>query len=107
VVVINANPNYGGGPGRGNQPKLTFGDELVRWSPRLHYGRWAGTWVKALWVFFGLVPPFLFVTGTIMWWNRVLRPEARRARKKARLAAAARTLELQGAGSHLGTSASD
>jgi hypothetical protein len=28
----------------------------------------------------GLIPSLLFVTGTIMWWNRVLSPSARRAR---------------------------
>jgi uncharacterized iron-regulated membrane protein len=33
--------------------------------------------VKALWVVLGLVPPFLFVTGALMWWNRVLSREAR------------------------------
>jgi len=102
VIVIYANP----GPGK-NQPKLTFGDELVRWSPRLHYGRFAGWKTKALWVAMGMIPPFLFVTGAIMWWNRVLRPAAWRARKKARLAAAAHTPELQGVGSSLRSPASE
>jgi uncharacterized iron-regulated membrane protein len=30
--------------------------------------------VKWLYVILGLVPAVLFVTGAIMWWNRVLRP---------------------------------
>ncbi|MBT5485149.1 MAG: hypothetical protein HOK55_10515, partial [Gammaproteobacteria bacterium] len=29
--------------------------------------------VKALWAIFGLAPAVMFVTGTILWWNRVLR----------------------------------
>jgi uncharacterized iron-regulated membrane protein len=34
-----------------------------------------------LWTFMGLIPPALFVTGALMWWNRVLRP-ARSALKQ-------------------------
>jgi uncharacterized iron-regulated membrane protein len=66
-------------------PKPSFGDELVRWAPRLHYGRYWGVGVKALWAILGLAPPILFCTGALMWWNRVLRPEALRARRKARI----------------------
>jgi uncharacterized iron-regulated membrane protein len=69
----------------GSEPKPSFGDELVRWAPRLHYGRYWGIGVKSLWVILGLAPPILFCTGALMWWNRVLRPEALRARKKARI----------------------
>jgi len=28
--------------------------------------------VKTIWVVFGLAPVLLFVTGVLMWWNRVL-----------------------------------
>jgi uncharacterized iron-regulated membrane protein len=35
----------------------------------------------------GLLPVFLFVTGAIMWWNRVLSPAARRARDPRTVAA--------------------
>jgi uncharacterized iron-regulated membrane protein len=34
---------------------------------------------KATWAVAGLVPPVMFVTGALMWWNRVVRP-ARRLR---------------------------
>ena len=103
VIVIDA-----GKAAQGDGPRtLTFGDEVVRWSPRLHYGRFAGWKTKAVWVTMGLIPPFLFVTGAIMWWNRVLRPEARRARKKAKIQSAERMLELQGVGSNLRSSASE
>jgi uncharacterized iron-regulated membrane protein len=53
------------------QPRV--GDTMLAWLARLHFGRFAGWSVKALWAFFGLVPPFLFVTGGLMWWNRVIR----------------------------------
>jgi uncharacterized iron-regulated membrane protein len=34
---------------------------------------------KAIWAAIGLVPPVMFVTGAVMWWNRVIRPAARRS----------------------------
>jgi uncharacterized iron-regulated membrane protein len=43
----------------------------------IHVGNFGGWPVKALWVVLGLVPPTLFVTGFIMWWNRVLQPFVR------------------------------
>jgi uncharacterized iron-regulated membrane protein len=89
-------------PANGPGPKLTLGDEFVRWAPRVHYGRFSGTGVKVLWMILGLAPPLLFLTGSIMWWNRVLRPEAWRARRKARLAPPDRTVEIQEVGPRLG-----
>jgi uncharacterized iron-regulated membrane protein len=79
--------NAGGIPGR-RGPRYSFGDEIVLWMSRLHYGRFAGLWVKWLWVALGLIPPLLFVTGALMWWNRLLSPSARRARRNARNATA-------------------
>jgi len=32
-----------------------------------------------IWAVFGLVPPLMFVTGALMWWNRVIRPAARKS----------------------------
>lgn len=49
------------------------GDIMLAWLARLHFGRFAGWSVKALWALLGLVPPLLFVTGALMWWNRVVR----------------------------------
>jgi uncharacterized iron-regulated membrane protein len=65
-------------PRRRAQPRLSGGDKIVRWVYYLHFGNFSGWRVKALWVLLGLAPPFLFVTGTLMWWNRVLSPSARR-----------------------------
>jgi len=62
-----------------------FVDNVLYWLAFLHFGRINGIGIpcsgpglcdqatKAAWAFFGLAPAFMFVTGTIMWWNRVLR----------------------------------
>ena len=46
---------------------------------RLHFGRWRVPWLKAVWAVVGLVPAIMFVSGVVMWWNRVLRPKLRRS----------------------------
>ena len=51
-----------------------FGDDVLVWFGRLHFGRYWGMPMKITWAVVGLIPPVLFVTGAIMWWNRVLRP---------------------------------
>ncbi len=49
-------------------------DTVLRWFVRLHFGRWEGLpLLSGLWVVMGLVPAMMFVTGTVMWWNRVIR----------------------------------
>jgi uncharacterized iron-regulated membrane protein len=67
------------------QPRGSNGDVFLRWFYYLHFGNFAGWQVKALWVALGLAPPFLFVTGAIIWWNRVLGREARASRRHRRL----------------------
>jgi uncharacterized iron-regulated membrane protein len=53
------------------------GDIVLLWLTRLHFGRWRNMPVlKAVWAVLGLVPALMFVTGVIMWWNRVLRRRA-------------------------------
>ena len=50
------------------------GDIVLSWLTRLHFGRWRDLpWLKAFWAVVGLVPALMFVTGVVMWWNRVLR----------------------------------
>jgi uncharacterized iron-regulated membrane protein len=61
-----------------------FGDEVLRWLSRLHFGRFGGWPIKALWTVLGLIPLVLFITGTVMWWNRVLRPALQRERNLKR-----------------------
>jgi uncharacterized iron-regulated membrane protein len=50
------------------------GDIALNWLTRLHFGRFRTQPVlQALWACLGLVPAVMFVTGAVMWWNRVLR----------------------------------
>lgn len=62
-----------------------FVDSVLYWLAYLHFGRINGIGIpckgpglcdqltKAVWALFGLAPAVGFVTGAIMWWNRVLR----------------------------------
>jgi len=52
---------------------------FARITHSIHVGDFAGWPMKAIWVVLGLVPPFLLVTGFIMWWNRVITPWRKRA----------------------------
>jgi uncharacterized iron-regulated membrane protein len=47
-------------------------DRGTLWLSRLHFGRF-GWFAEAVWTILGLVPAVLFVTGVLMWWQRVLR----------------------------------
>jgi uncharacterized iron-regulated membrane protein len=50
------------------------GDVMLDWLVRLHFGRWRNSHIlKAVWVVLGLIPAAMFVTGTVMWWHRVVR----------------------------------
>jgi uncharacterized iron-regulated membrane protein len=67
-------------------------DRFIYWVAILHFGRINGIGfpcngpglcdqaTKAIWAAFGLAPAAMFVTGVIMWWNRVLRPSISRQR---------------------------
>jgi uncharacterized iron-regulated membrane protein len=59
--------------GRRPPPHYSTGDRIVRWFTYLHFGNFAGPKTKTLWVILGLAPVGLFVTGVLMWWNRVVR----------------------------------
>lgn len=67
-------PANGLRPGARRLPPLqrTVGDQVIRWFYYLHFGNFAGSGVKTIWVTFGLAPVILFITGFLMWWNRVL-----------------------------------
>ena len=45
-----------------------------------HFGLVGGQLTKVAWVFLGLTPGILFVTGFILWWRRVVVPAASRKR---------------------------
>ena len=59
-------------------------DVALNWLVRLHFGRWRSHTLKTVWVVGGLIPPVMFVTGVVMWWNRVVRkPRAARVSQSA------------------------
>jgi uncharacterized iron-regulated membrane protein len=74
---------------------LRVGDQTIYWLAFLHFGRINGIGIpcsgpglcdqttKAIWAIFGLAPTAMFVTGAIMWWNRVLRPRLASAHRAA------------------------
>lgn len=45
--------------------------DVMRWITQLHFGRFNGV-TELLWTMLGLAPAVLAVTGSLMWWNRVL-----------------------------------
>ena len=73
-------------------------DQIIYWLAYLHFGRINGIGIpckgpglcdaatKFVWAAFGLTPAIMFVTGGIMWWNRVVRKKLRRSglQKEAR-----------------------
>ena len=63
--------------------KVRSGDEFLAWLARIHFGRAWGNSVKALYTTLGLVPAVLFITGGVMWWNRVVKPALRRSGQPA------------------------
>jgi len=67
------------------RPKIHYsgGDQIIRAFLALHFGNFAGLGTRIVWAALGLTPPFLFVTGALMWWNRVLSREGRRLRRGA------------------------
>jgi uncharacterized iron-regulated membrane protein len=64
---------------------LRVTDQVIYWLAYLHFGRINGIGIpcsgpgvcdqltKGAWALFGLAPAAMFVTGVVMWWNRVLR----------------------------------
>jgi uncharacterized iron-regulated membrane protein len=74
-----------------SNPAERLVDRIQYWLAYLHFGRLGGRGIpgcgrglcdsttKMIWAVFGLIPPVMFVTGAVMWWNRVLRPEAKRS----------------------------
>jgi len=56
-----------------NSSEQSLADAVTAWLARVHFGRAYGTTVKWVYTILGLAPAVLFITGGIMWWNRVLR----------------------------------
>jgi uncharacterized iron-regulated membrane protein len=70
-------------------------DQVIYWLAYLHFGRINGIGIpcsgpglcdqatKLIWAVFGLAPAGMFVTGVVMWWNRVVRKKAGRTSREA------------------------
>ncbi|HWK54149.1 MAG TPA: PepSY-associated TM helix domain-containing protein [Hyphomicrobiales bacterium] len=49
-------------------------DGWLRFLIDLHFGRFRGLlWANVLWIFLGLIPAVLYITGFIVWYKRVVR----------------------------------
>ena len=65
-------------------------DQVIYWLAYLHFGRINGIGIpcrgpglcdqttKLIWAIVGLAPAAMFVTGSLMWWNRVVRKKFKR-----------------------------
>jgi uncharacterized iron-regulated membrane protein len=65
--------NWFFGPQPDNIENVRVIDRVMEWMVRLHFGRWRSHTLKVVWVIMGLIPAVMFVTGGIMWWNRVVK----------------------------------
>ncbi len=72
---------------RSGSQARTWGDTVVEWLPPLHSGHFGGPVVHAMWAVLGLAPAVLFITGFLMWWNRVVVVRRRRAARATNLRA--------------------
>jgi uncharacterized iron-regulated membrane protein len=66
-------------------------DSIIYWLAYLHFGRINGIGIpcsgpglcdqltKLTWALFGIAPAVMFVTGAVMWWNRVVRKRLKKA----------------------------
>lgn len=55
--------------------KARLGDRILNSFVPIHYGTFGGVLTRMVYVFVGLAPTVLFVTGSVMWW---LRPKKKR-----------------------------
>ncbi|MEH2120863.1 PepSY-associated TM helix domain-containing protein [Nostoc sp.] len=53
-----------------NSLKASLGDKILNSFEPQHYGTFGGLPTRILYVFVGLAPLILFITGFVMWWDR-------------------------------------
>jgi uncharacterized iron-regulated membrane protein len=88
LVRISLDPHTGELLASSDTRQQTRGLRLEQYFVAVHFGSFGGngvfgTLVKALWVFLGIAPAVLAVTGLVMYWNRKLRPPWLRTAKSA------------------------
>jgi uncharacterized iron-regulated membrane protein len=81
------------GIGKRRRPIFHYsaGDKIIRAFYALHFGNFAGLGTRIIWALFGFTPVLLFITGAIIWWNRVVGPWIRSWRRGNENTAAARS----------------
>jgi uncharacterized iron-regulated membrane protein len=84
------------GPAHPVPGQMIWGEEFLSWLAKLHFGRFSLT-IKAIWTVLGLAPAGLAVTGTMMWWYRVVQKKSRRLQRAEAAAIAAPALQPHGA----------
>jgi len=52
--------------------RLALANRIMLTMSPLHYGTFAGTITRWIWIVMGFVPGLLSITGFLMWWNRVV-----------------------------------
>ncbi len=52
--------------------RMPLGVRLIQSMAPLHYGSFGGHSTRVLWIFMGLVPGVLAISGFLMWWNRAV-----------------------------------
>lgn len=57
--------------------QASTGAKILSLMTPLHFGTIGGIWTRVLWALSGLALPLLFITGFLMWWNRVVRKRIR------------------------------
>jgi uncharacterized iron-regulated membrane protein len=62
---------------------LPLGVRLQRDMFGLHFGTFWGHWSRVVWLVVGVAPLVLYVSGTLMWWNRSLSKAMRRRLARA------------------------
>ena len=90
TVLIRVADTAPGNKAKRRRPAIHYsgGDQIIRAFMSLHFGNFAGLKTRIVWAVIGLAPPFLFITGALMWWNRVLSRKGRRLRRDSATARA-------------------
>jgi len=72
TVIVRLDSTSGAILSRTAPSRLGVDLEAHDWIQALHFGRWGGLATRITWVFLGLAPGILALTGLLMWWNRSL-----------------------------------
>jgi uncharacterized iron-regulated membrane protein len=83
LVRVSLDPRTGEVLGYSDTTKQMRGLRVIQYFFAVHFGSfgghgWLGVLVRCLWVLLGIAPAVLAVTGVVMYWNRKLRPLAKR-----------------------------